>query len=109
MCIGYLGIPESDLNKLKSLLDKKLYPKFNPRLKWIDNIPEYFLKQLEDYVIEITRQQISYLLNIFHFVDNTVELEKINMIKDDNKLKEITNKYWCKKFNIESNNKQMIV
>ena len=48
---------------------QKLNPKFNPRLNWIKNIPESFTKQLEDYVIEITRQQMSYLLNIFHFID----------------------------------------
>jgi 23S rRNA U2552 (ribose-2'-O)-methylase RlmE/FtsJ len=109
VCIGYLGIDPKSLDKLKSLLNKKLYPKFNPKLNWIDNIPESFVKQLEDYVVEITRQQISYLLNIFHFVDNTSELEKIKILRDDNKLKEITNKYWCKKFDLEINNKQMII
>jgi 23S rRNA U2552 (ribose-2'-O)-methylase RlmE/FtsJ len=104
VCIGYLGIDQVVLNQLKQLLNKKINPKFNPKLNWIKNIPQSFIKQLEDYVVEITRQQISYLLNIFHFIDNTAELEKIKLIKDDKKLKEVTNQYWCKKFSFESNN-----
>jgi len=104
VCIGYLGIDKELLNKLKQLLDKKINPQFNPRLNWIKNIPESFIKQLEDYVIEITRQQMSYLLNIFHFIDNEGELSKIKLLKDDNKLKEVTNQYWCRKFSFESNN-----
>jgi hypothetical protein len=99
-----LGIDQDFLNQLKQLLNKKINPKFNPKLNWIKNIPQSFIKQLEDYVVEITRQQISYLLNIFHFIDNTAELEKIKLIKDDKKLKEVTNQYWCKKFSFESNN-----
>ena len=89
VCIGFLGINEKLLDKLKELLDKKINPTFNPNINWIKNIPQSFIKQLEDYVIEISRQQISYLLNIFHFIDNNSELTKIN---NDN-LKNITNKY----------------
>lgn len=35
------------------------------------------MEQLEDYIVDITRQQISYLLNIFHFYDNNGEYSKI--------------------------------
>lgn len=103
VCIDYHGIDKDLLNVLTKRLDKKLYPKYNPHQKWIKNIPESFMQQLEDYIVDITRQQISYLLNIFHFVDNSDEFNKIQLLKDD-KLKEKTNHYWCDKFAFESNN-----
>lgn len=108
ICINYRGIDQQLLDKMKTLLDKKIHPKFDPRVSWIKNIPESFTKQLEDYIIDITRQQISYLLNIFHFVDNSNELDKLTLL-NDNKLKDMTNKYWCDKFNFESNNNKKLI
>jgi len=104
----FLGIKSDLLNDLKSLLDKSINPTFNPFNQWIENIPQSFLSQLEDYILDITRQQISYLLNIFHFVDNTHEIDKIKIISN-NKLKESTNIYWCKKFNLVSNKKNKLI
>jgi 23S rRNA U2552 (ribose-2'-O)-methylase RlmE/FtsJ len=104
----FLGIKSDLLNDLKSLLDKSINPKFNPFNQWIESIPQSFLSQLEDYILDITRQQISYLLNIFHFVDNTHEIDKIKIISN-NKLKESTNIYWCKKFNLVSNKKNKLI
>jgi hypothetical protein len=104
----FLGIDSDTLNKLKSLLDKKINPKFNPHLNWIDNIPQSFINQLEDYIIEITRQQISYLLNIFHFVDNTQAIDQITLLSSG-QLKEKTNEYWCKKFKLDLNKKTKLI
>ena len=104
----FLGIDSDTLNKLKNLLDKTTNPKFNPHLNWIDNIPQSFINQLEDYIIEITRQQISYLLNIFHFVDNTQAIDQITLLSSG-QLKEKTNEYWCKKFKLESNKKIKLI
>ena len=103
ICLNYQGINKELQHNLRSLLDKKINPKFNPNYQWIKDIPITFISQLEDYIIDITRQQISYLLNIFHFVDNTSELDKIKLLKED-KLKSKTNQYWCNKFNMISNN-----
>lgn len=102
ICINYRGRNELLISYMKNLLDKNINPNFNPNINWINNIPFTFIKQLEDYLIEITRQQISYLLNIFYFLDNKEEIDKL---KNNKKLKEETNKIWCKKFKFESNNK----
>ena len=107
--INFLGIEQNNLNKLKSYLNKDLNPKFDPYLNWIKEIPTSFISQLEDYVVDITKQQISYLLNIFHFVDNTQQLDKIKILKNDNKLKELTNIYWCDKFNFVSNTNSKLI
>lgn len=107
VCIDYKGINKQLLNKLMELLDKDINPVFNPRLKWIKNIPDSFILQLEDYVQEITRQQMSYLLNIFHFVDNSDLIDKLKPLAESNKAH--TNAYWCKKFNFESNKYNKII
>jgi 23S rRNA U2552 (ribose-2'-O)-methylase RlmE/FtsJ len=98
----FLGIDNNLLNKLKQLLNKKINPVFNPHLCWIENIPQSFINQLEDYIIDITRQQISYLLNIFYFVDNSQLMDQITLLSKG-RLKEKTNEYWCKKFKFEVN------
>jgi len=108
VCKKFLGIENAQLNELKKILDKSINKKFNANLNWIENIPQSFINQLEDYVLDITRQQISYLLNIFHFVDNTHEIDKITILSNG-KLKEKNNEYWCKKFNLESNNKTKLI
>ena len=105
---NFLGISDDLLNKLKSLLDKSINPIFDPHLQWIEEIPQSFISQLEDYIVDITRQQISYLLNIFHFVDNTTDIDKIKLLSSG-KLKEVTNEYWCKKFKLESNKKNKLI
>ena len=105
---NFLGIEDNLLNKLKSLLDKSVNPVFDPFNQWIENIPVSFISQLEDYIVDITRQQISYLLNIFHFTDNTTDIDKIKLLSSG-KLKDITNEYWCKKFKLESNKKNKLI
>jgi 23S rRNA U2552 (ribose-2'-O)-methylase RlmE/FtsJ len=98
----FLGIDKTLLDQLKQLLNKKVNPIFNPHLCWIENIPQSFINQLEDYIIDITRQQISYLLNIFYFVDNSQLIDQITLLSKG-QLKEKTNEYWCKKFKFEVN------
>lgn len=98
VCINYYGIDKNILNKIKNIRD--------PNIQWIKDIPDSFIKQLEDYIIEITRQQISYLLNIFYFIDNDNELHKLKILSE-NKLK--NNEYWCDKYKIEDNNKNKIL
>ena len=105
ICIRFKGIKKDLLNEFRSLLEKE----FNPNNKWIKDIPESFLNQLEDYVTNITRQQISYLLNIFYFIDNNTELDKIKLLSPENKLKEEIKKHWCKKFNFQSNLKHKLI
>jgi len=97
ICIGFQGIDDILLEKLFNILNN-----FNSNISFIKDIPISFIKQLEDYILDITRQQISYLLNIFHFVDNKQELEKLSLLKNNN-LKDSSNIYWCDKFNIISN------
>jgi 23S rRNA U2552 (ribose-2'-O)-methylase RlmE/FtsJ len=103
VCINYYGINQHLLDELKKLLYN-----YDPNIQWIKNIPDSFIKQLEDYIIDITRQQISYLLNIFYFIDNDNELHKLKIISS-NKLKEENNKYWIDKFKFESNNKNKLI
>jgi len=108
ICLNYQGINKELHNKMRSLLDKKINKKFNPNHQWIKDIPITFISQLEDYIVDITRQQISYLLNIFHFVDNTSELDKIKLLKNE-QLKLKTNQYWCNKFNLEFNSGNKLI
>ena len=103
VCINYSGVEQNILNDLRKLLDN-----FDPNIQWIKNIPETFIKQLEDYIIDITRQQISYLLNIFYFIDNEKELHKLKIISS-NKSKNVNNKYWIDKFKFESNKKNKLI
>lgn len=98
VCINYYGIDKNILNKIKNIKD--------PNIQWIKDIPDSFIKQLEDYIIEITRQQISYLLNIFYFIDNDSELHKLKILSNN---KEKNNKFWCDKYKIESNKKNKIL
>jgi len=104
VCINFKGIEKKMLDELKNMLGSK----FNPNKNWIKNIPNSFYQQLEDYIIDITRQQISYLLNIFYFVDNEGELEKIKLL-NDGILKKKSNEYWCEKFEFEHNHKNKII
>ena len=108
VCLEFKGIDNIILKKLINMLDKEDKDKdkdgkFDANVTFIKNIPDSFIKQLEDYILEISRQQISYLLNIFYFLDNTSELGQIKLLKD-NKLKDNTNLYWCDKFKIISSN-----
>jgi hypothetical protein len=104
ICKKFLGIDTNILDQLKQMLNKN----FDPYLNWIENVPVSFIAQLEDYILDITKQQISYLLNVFYFVDNPLEIDKINLLKN-NKLKETNNEYWCKKFKLESNTKNKLI
>ena len=97
----FMGIDKELLDKLKKLLNN-----FDPYLNWLDYIPSSFTEQLEDYIVDITRQQISYLLNIFHFYDNNGEYNKIkgNM----KKIKDVTNQTWCDNHQIVRNKTYII-
>lgn len=101
----FRGVDKELLDKLRNLLGKD---HFDPYLNWLDYIPSSFMEQLEDYIVDITRQQISYLLNIFHFYDNDGEYAKIkgNM----KKIKDVTNQTWCDNHQMVSNsNKSYII
>ena len=99
----FRGIDKELLDDLRKLLEGG---NFDPYLNWLDYIPSSFMEQLEDYIVDITRQQISYLLNIFHFYDNNGEYSKIkgNM----KKIKDITNQTWCDNHQIVSNKSYII-
>ena len=49
-------------------------------------------------MIDITRLQISYLLNIFYFVDNEGEIDKIKNISSNKNIKDKSNEYWYNKY-----------
>lgn len=102
ICIGFKGF--NNIDKLLNILEKN----YDSNKSFIKNIPESFIKQLEDYILEITRQQISYLLNIFHFLDNKHEMDKILLLKN-NTLKNNSNEYWLEKFNISSNKSDKLI
>lgn len=99
----FRGIDKELLDKLRNLLGSN---NFDPYLNWLDYIPSSFMEQLEDYIVDITRQQISYLLNIFHFYDNDGEYSKIkgNM----KKIKDVTNQTWCDNHQMKSNKSYII-
>lgn len=103
VCIKFKGIEKKYLDMLINNLEN-----FNSDNKFIKHIPISFLKQLEDYITDITRNQISYLLNIFYFLDNEQEINKIDLLKN-NMLKNNSNVFWCNKFNIENNNNNFII
>ena len=86
--IGRIMDKIEQVNLLKDNIDKN---------KWFD-VPISFTNQLEDYMIEITRLQISYLLNIFYFVDNDGEMDKIKNISSYKTIKDKSNEYWYNKY-----------
>lgn len=96
--IGYLGIDQNFLNKLKNLLNN-----FDPTVSWIKNIPDSFIAQLTDYVHDLTKQQMTYLLNIFCHVDLDINFQS------DPNIKKKTNEYWVDKFKFQSNVKSKLI
>ena len=85
------------------MIDILINNKFNPDIQWIDNIPDSFIKQFEDYIVDITRQQISYLLNIFYFIDSHKEYKNLFDKKD------ILFKNWCSTYKFISNNNNKLI
>jgi 23S rRNA U2552 (ribose-2'-O)-methylase RlmE/FtsJ len=100
VCINYLNKNEIIINHLFEIL---INNKFNSNLQWIEDIPKTFIDQLEDYIVDISRQQISFLLNIFYFVQNNIEIKNIF----DKKNKLFIN--WCKIYNFNDNYKNKLL
>jgi 23S rRNA U2552 (ribose-2'-O)-methylase RlmE/FtsJ len=96
--VEYLGIDQNLLNKLKNLLNN-----FDPTVAWIKNIPDSFIAQLTDYVHDLAKQQMTYLLNIFHHVDLDINFQS------DPNIKKQTNEYWTDKFKFQSNEKIKLI